>query len=178
MERDYIKSAASTETWQSLGDEGQTELVSRAAQRAVYRARAYGVRIDMEDILGATWTGIVDRLKPEYLTRNSGISLWRVALRAGHAAAEQMRYTDHKSCYNVPLADWNGVDTTDTVNIITARSAIAACYSGLDGKGKAVMRMLADGFTERQVGEAVGISHQAVHKRIIGIRNTIAEALA
>ena len=114
MERDY-KSAASVEAWASLGEEGQAALASRAAKRAAYIARCYGAQLDSSEIWGLTWEKMVDRLTPEYLSKNNGLTLEAVAFRAAHAAAETWRYDwdKHNGNNRVPFEDWNGISSED-----------------------------------------------------------------
>ena len=177
MERDY-QSAASVEAWASLGDEGQAALASRAAKRAAYVARCYGVQLNGSEIWGDTWAGIVDRLTPEYLTKNSGLTLEAVAFRAAHAAAETWRYNcDKHNSNRVPLEDWNGISSENVERSTIVKTVIEDCFAGLDSRGKAIAQLIISGHTERQTGEAVGISGPAVHKRVARMRRELRAAL-
>lgn len=176
MERDQ-QSAASMEAWRSLGDEGQAALADRAAKRAAYIARCYGAQLDSSEILGATWAGITDRLAPEYLSKHSGVTLETIAFRAAHAAAEVWRYDRDKHSGNAQLEDWNGVSGEDVERSAIIRTAIKDCFARLDSRGKAIAKLILEGYTERQAGEAVGISGPAVHKRLVQIRRTLQEVI-
>ena len=46
------KKVASLETWKALGDDGQAEIALKAAKRATYIARCYGVELYRRRALG------------------------------------------------------------------------------------------------------------------------------
>lgn len=168
--------------WDAMSGEEQAELANRAARRAVQIARSYGAELSADELWGETWEGIVTRLNADYLDKHNArreqpLTLWQIAFRAAHAAAEVWRYDRDKHGNSVPLEDWNGVNGYDVERCTINRIAIDDYLNGLDSRGKAIMELTAQGFTERQTGEAVGISGAGVHKRIAKMRAALAEAL-
>lgn len=168
--------------WNAMTDTQQAELANRAARRAAQIARSYGVELSADELWGTTWEGIVDRMNADYLTkhneqREQPLTLWQIAFRAAHAAAETWRYDRDKHGNSVSLEDWNGVNGCDVERCTINRIAIDNYLNGLDSRGKAIMELVVQGFTERQTGEAVGISGAGVHKRIVKMRAALAEAI-
>lgn len=179
MERDFnFRSAVSVEAWNNLGDEGQAALASRAAKRGAYIARCYGAQLDADEIWGDTWKGIAERLNSEYLSRHSGLTLEAVAFRAARAAAERLRYDwSRHSADTVPLEDRSAADNCDTERSAAIRAALENCLATQDERSGAILRLIAMGYTERQIGKVIGISGPAVHKRIVRIRQELQAAL-
>ena len=174
---------ASMTAWEAIGDDGQAELASRAAKRAAYIARSYGAKLTADELWGETWAGIVKRLDAAYLDkhnqqREQPLTLWQVAFRAAHTAANVWWYDNNKHGNSVPLEDWNGVDGYDMEAAVIQRLTLDDCMAGLDSRGKSIMELTAQGFTERETGKAIGISGVAVHKRLSKMRRDIQAAIA
>lgn len=174
---------ASLEAWEAMGDDAQAELASKAAKRAAYIARSYGAELTADELWGETWAGIVERLDAAYLDRHNQrreqpLTLWQVAFRAAHAAAEIWRYNSNKHGNNVPLEDWYNLDSYDMEASILQRLTLDDCMAGLDSRGKSIMELTAQGYTERETGKAIGISGVAVHKRLSKMRRDIQAAIA
>ena len=174
---------ASIETWQALGDDGQAEITLKAARRAAGIAWCYGVELTADELWGGTWEGTAKRMTCAYLNqanwqREQPLTLWQIAFRAAHTAAETWRYDRDKYGCDLPLEAWNGVDGYDVESIVIDRLAIADCMAGLDSRGRAVAELIVAGHTEREAGKAVGISGVAVHKRVVKMRRELSEAIA
>ena len=95
------KLIASMETWQRMSGADQAELASKAAKRAAYIARSYGAKLTADELWGETWAGIVKRLDAAYLDkhnqqREQPLTLWQVAFRAAHTAANVWWYDNNK----------------------------------------------------------------------------------
>ena len=169
------RQTASMETWQALGDAGQAEITLKAARRVAYIAWCYGVKLTADEIWGGTWEGTTKRMTCTYLSKANGqreqpLTIWQIAFRGAHTAAETWRYDRNKYGYSLPLEAWNGVDGYDVESVVIDRLAIADCLTGLDSRGRAVAELIVAGHTEREVGKAVGISGVAVHKRVVKMR--------
>lgn len=168
--------------WNAMSGEEQAELANRAAKRAANIARNYGAELTADELWGETWMGITDRLNADYIDKHNArleqpLTIQQIAYRAAHAAAEVWRYDRDKHGSNVPLEDWNGADGSDTERSAINRTALDDYFNGLDSMGRAVMELTVKGYTERQTGEAVGISGAGVHKRITKARATLTEAV-
>lgn len=173
---------ASMTAWQALGDDGQAEITLRAARRAASIAWSYGVKLTADEIWGGTWEGTAKRMTRTYLSNANGqteqpLTLWQVAFRAAHAAAEIWRYNCNKHGYNVPLEDWNGVDSYDMESSVIQQIVLNDCMAGMDSRGRAIMELTAQGYTEREAGKSIGISGVAVHKRLSKMRRDIQAAI-
>lgn len=174
---------ASMTAWERMSGADQAELASKAAKRAAYIARSYGAELTADELWGETWAGIVKRLDAAYLDkhnqqREQPLTLWQVAFRAAHTAANVWWYDNNKHGNSVPLEDWNGVDGYDMEASIIQRLTLDDCMAGLDSRGKSIMELTAQGYTERETGKAVGISNVAVHKRLSKMRRDIQAAIA
>ncbi len=111
------KQIASKGAWRALTDVEQLRIVQKAARKAVYVAGAYGVRLTVDELIGATWIGIIDRLEADKLNKANSkvetpLTIGQIAFRAAHDAAELQRYDFHKHNY-LPLECWTVVDDGD-----------------------------------------------------------------
>lgn len=174
---------ASMEAWQGMGGEAQAELANRAARRAARIARSYGVEIAADELWGETWVGIVKRLDSDYLDRHNSkreqpLTLWQIAYRAAHTAAEVWRYDRNKHGSMAPLEAWTAIDDGDIEARIIDRLTVENFMASRDSRDQAIAWLTVAGHTERQTGQAVGMSGVAVHKRIMRLREGLAEAIA
>lgn len=177
------KQIASMETWRHMSGADQAEIASRAAKRAAYIARSYGAELTADELWGETWAGIVTRLDADYLDRHNQrreqpLTLWQIAFRAAHAAAELWRWNYNRDKDMLPLECWAMIDNSSMEDGIINRLAIDDCMAGLDSRGKSIMELTASGYTERETGKAIGISGVAVHKRLTRIRKDLQAAIA
>lgn len=177
---------ASMEAWGAMTDAEQTEIVNRAAKKAVYQAGAYGVVITPDELIGETWLGIVKRLDADRLSKANGrraaedkapLTIIQIAHRAAHTAVELDRY-DRDKHNALPLEVWGAVDDESMEARIIDRLTVEGFATGRDATDKLIIEMLPQGYTERQIGAPAGMSGPAIHKRITKIRNALKEVIA
>lgn len=177
---------ASMAVWEATPATEQVEIVTKAAKRAAYQASVYGVRLTCDELIGATWLGTVDRLDADRLNKanekqategKQPLTIMQVAHRAAHAAAKLDRY-DYNKHRAEPLEDWTDTGDSGIEDGVITRLAIGDCIAQQDDRGKAIAELTIQGFTERQTGQAVGISGAAVHKRLVRMRKELTEAIA
>ena len=102
----------------------------------------------------------------------------QIANRAAHAAVEVWRYDYNKHGDVAPLEAWTAIDGGDMEGRIIDRLTVEDFIAQQDSRGKAIAQLTIIGCTERQTGEAVGISNVAVHKRLARMRKDLREAIA
>ena len=181
------KQTASLETWEAIPATEQVEIITRAAKRAVYIAGAYGVALTVDEIMGQTWENTVKRLDADRLSKanakrtaegNTPFTIMQIATRAAPAAVEVWRYDYNKHGDVAPLEAWTAIDGGDMEGRIIDRLTVEDFIAQQDSRGKAIAQLTIIGCTERQTGEAVGISNVAVHKRLARMRKDLREAIA
>lgn len=180
------KQTASMTAWERIPATEQVEIITQAAKRAVYTAGAYGVVLTVDEIMGATWEGTVKRLDAGRLDKANAkrtaegkqpLTIMQVVHRAAHGAVELDRYNYIK--YDaLPLEVWSGIDDNSIEDEIITRLTIENFTAQQDNRGRTVIELTAIGFTERQVGAAIGTSGAAVHKRLARMRKGLREAIA
>lgn len=179
---------ASMEACEAIGAPEQVEIIIKAAKSAAYKAYAFsGVPIDYQEIMGQTWENTVKGLSADRLDKANAkraaedkapLTIMQAAHRAAHAAAELCRWHLNKDREALPLECWTAIDNGDMENKIINRLTIEDFIAQQDSRGQSVLELTAMGFTERQTGEAVGVSGTAVHKRLVRMRNELREAIA
>lgn len=180
------RQTASMTAWEAIPAPEQVEIIIRAAKRAVYIAGAYGVVLTVDEIMGATWEGTVKRLNAGRLDKANAkqiakgkqlLTIAQITYRAAHTAAELDRY-DYNRHKTEPLGRWTDVDVADMEDEIINRLVIEDCISHRDSIDKTIAELTIIGHTQRQTGEAVGMSSPAVYKRLTRIRKELKKAIA
>lgn len=173
------KQIASMGAWRALTDVEQLRIVQKAARKAVYVASAYGVRLTANELIGATWIGIIDRLDADRLDKanaktESPLTIGQIAFRAAHGAAEIQRY-DFNKHDNLSLESLEAVDSGSVEDEVITRIMVKEFTTGRDAVDKLILEMLPKGYAERQIGVTAKMSGTAVHKRIDKMRKAIRE---
>lgn len=114
------------------------------------------------------------------------IRLVSIVYNAARASIAAIYYADakHGAAYDREISDEDGNSASyletmcsdthqDTERAAIIRAGLDSYREGLDEIGQKIMEMVIDGKTEREVGEAVGISNVAVHKRIVKMREAL-----
>lgn len=177
---------ASMEAWEAIGAPEQVEIITRAAKRATYIAGAYGVVLTVDEIMGATWEGTVKRLDADRLDKantkrtaegKQPLTIMQVVHRAAHGAAELDRY-DRIKHDALPLEAWAGIDDSSMEDRIINRLTVEDFIAQQDNRGQSVIELICEGFTEREIGKAVGVSGAAVNKRKARMKKELLQAIA
>lgn len=180
------KQIASMTAWENIPATDQMEIVTKAAKRAAFLAGAYGVTIAPDELIGATWIGIVERLEAGRLDKDNErrtaegkapLTIMQIAHRAAHSAAEIIRY-DHRKHDAFPLESWKDADGVDMESSIIDRLTVTDFIAQRDSRDQAIAAYITTGYTERQTGESIGISGVAVHKRLAKMRTALAVAVS
>lgn len=114
------------------------------------------------------------------------VTLVSIVYNAARASIAAIYYQDtkHGAAYDFEISDDDGnaasyLETMcgdshqDTAKTAIIRAAIREYVAGLDDIGRQVVALIMDGKTEREIGDAVGMSGPAVHKRIKKMREAL-----
>lgn len=129
----------------------------------------------------------VDRLTARNERRASQgkrpLSLVSLVYNAARASVAAVYYQDakHGAAYDREISDEDGNTASvletrasdasqNTERAAIIRATLKDYRNGLDEIGKQVFQMVLQGKTEREIGESVGMSGVAVHKRIVKMR--------
>lgn len=175
--------------WNSMGAARQLETCRKMAYTA---ARTYAAktgayvdfsRIDPEDLGADAWIILQERLDTLEAIQTSRNRQGRLPLPLGvlmhRAAAEALRRAirqetanagDHYETAAACLA--SGADTAETSAVLDALNSVT------DPEQQAVLELLVQGLTVREIANAVGLSRSSVQRRIDAIRAAILSRLA
>lgn len=154
---------------------------------------------NIESFTNQAWAILAERLaSPDYLDKLNAkraqagklnISLASLAYRAAKDAIRQTLRDDikHGRANVRTVTDKNGeeysyIDTVatsrkdDTETAAVIGTALNAFINGRDEIDRMIIEGIRDGYTEREIGEIVGMSGPAVHKRIDKIRDGLRRA--
>lgn len=154
---------------------------------------------NIESFTNQAWAILAERLaSPDYLEKLNAkraragklnISLASLAYRAAKDAIRQTLRDDikHGRANVRTVTDKNGeeysyIDTVatsrkdDTETAAVIGTALKAFINGRDEIDRLIIEGIRDGYTEREIGEIVGMSGPAVHKRISKIRDGLRRA--
>lgn len=178
---------ASMEAWEAIGVPEQVEIIIKAAKSAVHKAYAFsGVPIDYQEIMGQTWENTVKGLSADRLEKANAkraaedkapLSITQVAHRAAHAAAELWRWHLNKDREVLPLECWTAIDSGNMENRIIDRLMVEDFIAQQDTRGQSMIELICEGFTEREIGKAVGTSGAAVNKRKTRMKKELLQAI-
>lgn len=177
---------ASMEVWERIPATEQVEIITRAAKRAVYIAGAYGVVLTADELIGETWIGTVKRLDADRLSKDNTkrtaegkqpLTIMQVVHRAAHGAVELDQY-DRIKHDALPLEVWAGIDDSNMEARIIDRLTVEDFIAQQDSRGQSMIELICEGFTEREIGKAVGTSGAAVNKRKARMRKKLLQAIA
>lgn len=175
--------------WNSMGAARQLETCRKMAYTA---ARTYATktgayvdftRLDPEDLGADTWIIMQERLDTLEAIQTSRNRKGRLPLPLGvlmhRAAAEALRrsirqeITNAGDNYETAAAGMaSGADTAETSAVLDALNSVT------DPEQQAVLELLVQGLTVREIANAVGISRSSVQRRIDAIRAAILSRLA
>lgn len=180
------KQTASMTAWEAILAPKQVEIIIKAAKWAAYIAGAYGVVLTADELIGETWLGMVKRLDADKLYKANAkradegkapLTIRQVAFRAAHSAAELDRY-DRNKHNALPLETWEAVDGGNMEDQIITRLTLEGFAVGRDTVDKLIIKMLPEGYTERQIGVPADMTGPAIHKRIVKIRDGLRREIA
>jgi hypothetical protein len=184
---EYEKCTASLDSWNTWPESDRAALVIQAAKNAAYHASSYGVPAEAQALTGAVYIGIVERLAPDALAAANAkqaaagkpaLTFAQVAARAAHAVIEADRRSYHRQ-YSVSLEEPQRIDAgTDTEADALLSLEVRSFAAGRDAVDQTILQLLAQEQTEREIAHQVSLSHVAVHKRIVRMRQALRQRIA
>lgn len=175
--------------WDSMGAARQLETCRKMAYTA---ARTYAIktgayvdftRLDPEDLGADTWIILQERLDTleSIQTRRNrkgrlplplGVLIHRAAAEALRRAIRQENANAGDNYETAAAGMASGADTAETSALLDALNSVT------DPQQRAILELLAQGLTVREIANAVGLSRSSVQRRIDAIRAAILSRLA
>lgn len=150
---------------------------------------------DFDEFISETWLRSASAFDLDKLTarnkKRAGqyqrpLTMASIVYHAARASIAAVYYQDHKHdrarCVTVVGDDGEEYSYFDTIAAAsganTERAAllrveIERYAASRDSIDRTIMELLPQGFTERQIGKVVGLSHVAIHKRIVKMRRDL-----
>lgn len=175
--------------WDSMGAARQLETCRKMAYTAArtYAAKTSGyvdfTRLDPEDLGAETWIILQERLdtleaiqagrnRKDRLPLPLGVLIHRAAAEALRRAIRQETANAGDNYETAASCLASGADTAETSAVLDALNSVT------DPEQRAVLELLVQGLTVREIANAVGISRSSVQRRIDAIRAAILSRLA
>lgn len=197
MNEYMIQAMKIADQWNDMTPEQQLKFCQVCVYKAIRRGRTLKPLYDLEDAVQETYVKVLQRLQDvDKLARNIerrtnqgfGDSLPAIVTRAANATMEGIAYRHAKdskaTSRTITSQDGDEIDVLDTVaatdnteRSATVRVILKDFYNSLDERNKTIFSGMVKRLTEREIAPSVGISHVAVHNRMVKIWAELAALL-
>ena len=204
LEANYLAAVlvglARQEAWENMSDEEQFDLLSAAVKSSSKRRR--GFKDEHDDRVAEAWLDMAKRfqnyedlLYEDQIRRFQGKKfrdLESVSYNAANSTAERdfrkaEKIKENETTDHTQDEDGNEIDIISKSSSVESfeknlllrdmlEDVLPKVYAELDDTNKMIFTGMANGISERKIAEVVSLSHSAVHKRIMNIRQRLIDA--
>ena len=173
--------------WRNMPDGDQYNMIKACVVKAA--GTEYGTQVlnayghDVDEYISEAWIKLSDTLTESNVDsinnqraadRKQPITLVSMVYRAVRASMSAIVRADRLQ-QNRDVGELNTelLDSRDNTESVITAVDISRFVAQRDSRDKDIVRLICSGYTERQIGIAIGISGPAVHKRIERMRITL-----